>query len=356
MDEDAFERELQQLLLSFAEPMSGWVLQMALNLDEATGYPVVVSLHKATDFRRSAVIAVLTTKSPEDIQSAFGAADQRQAMQQVFHDDIRSVLRKVFGFMPGLATALGKMDGNAFEEAAHYDLLLTLLTPGSMQDQRQRALALRHASSVNSDLVTALAQLDSQFVHPILAHLFAGQTFSNTANAILRYVQNLSSTPITTDDLIDVSKGARSMNLQRWADKLIKRKANRLPPGPLDDHPGFQPLNDATEFARIGREFRNCLDNHALRAAMGRAAFYIPKHSPGLIVELERHTYAGHDLWALKGIHARGNGCISTRERHDVEALLGQRGISPLEVGYAVGMTDKLAEVLLPDVDYNGNF
>lgn len=356
MDEDAFERELEQLLLRFSEPMSGWVLQMALNLDEATSYPVVVSLHRATDFRRSVAIAVLTAKSPDEIQSSFSAPDQRQAMQHLFHDDIRSVLRKVFGFLPGLTTALGKMNGEAFEEAAHYDLLLTLLTPGSMKDQRQRALALRHARTVNSGLVTALAQLDGEFIHPNLAHWFAGQSFSNTANAVLRYVQSLSSTPVTTGDLIEASKGARSMNLQKWADKLIKRKADRLPPGPLDDHPGFKPLKDATDFARIGREFRNCLDDHVMKAATGRVAFYIATHAPGLIVELQRHTYAGHDLWALKGIHARGNGCISTRDQYDVEALLRQRGISPLNIGYAVGMTDKLVEVLLPDVGYNGDY
>ncbi len=258
--------------------------------------------------------------------------------------------------MPGLATALGKMDGEAFEDAAHYAVLLSLLTPGSMKDQRQRALALRHAKAVNSGLVTALAQLDGEFVHPNLAHLFAGQSFSNAANSVLRYVQSLSSTPITTGDLIDASKGARSLNLQRWADKLIKRKADRLPPGPLDDHPGFKPLNDATEFARIGREFRNCLDDHAVRAATGRSAFYIVTHAPRLIVELHRYTYAGHDLWALKGIHARGNGSISTRDQHDVEALLGQRGISRLNLGYAAGMTDTLADVLLPDVDYDQNY
>jgi hypothetical protein len=164
MDEAAFERQLQHLLSHRAEPLSGWVLQMALNLDAETGYPIVVSLHKASDFRRSMIVAVLTVKSTAEIQAAFGAVDERQAMHQLFHDDIRSVLRKVFGSMPGLATALGKMGGDAFEDPGHYDVLLTLLTPGAIDDQRQRALALRHSSTVNSDLVTALARLDRELV------------------------------------------------------------------------------------------------------------------------------------------------------------------------------------------------
>ncbi|MCA3774087.1 MAG: hypothetical protein IN818_03615, partial [Cutibacterium sp.] len=221
MDEAAFERQLQHLLSHRAEPLSGWVLQMALNLDAETCYPIVVSLHKATDFRRSVVIAVLTVKSLDEIQAALGAGDQRQSMHHLFHDDIRSVLRKVFGSMPGLATALGKMGGDPFEDPGHYDVLLTLLTPGAIEDQRQRALALRHSSTVNSDLVTALARLDRELVHPILAKLFDGEATADTANAILRYVERLSSTPITTDDLIQVSKGARSMRFQLWAAKLV---------------------------------------------------------------------------------------------------------------------------------------
>ena len=63
MDEAAFERQMQILLTHRAPPLSGWVLNMALKADEDTGYPVVVSLHKATDFRRSVVIAVLTCLS-----------------------------------------------------------------------------------------------------------------------------------------------------------------------------------------------------------------------------------------------------------------------------------------------------
>ena len=35
MDEAAFERQLQHLLSHRAEALSGWVLQMALNVDEA---------------------------------------------------------------------------------------------------------------------------------------------------------------------------------------------------------------------------------------------------------------------------------------------------------------------------------
>jgi hypothetical protein len=76
----------------------------------------------------------------------------------------------------------------------------------------------------------------------------------------------------------------------------------------------------------------------------------------GLIVELLRHTYAGKDLWVLKGIHARGNGRVGRRERQDIEALLRLRGITPLEMGHAVGIADKLAAVLSPDVDFHDNY
>ena len=75
MDEVAFERQLQLMLAHTAPPLSGWVLNMALKADEETGYPVVVTLHRATNFRRSVVIAVLTCLSLEQICTAFDADD-----------------------------------------------------------------------------------------------------------------------------------------------------------------------------------------------------------------------------------------------------------------------------------------
>ena len=136
----------------------------------------------------------------------------------------------------------------------------------------------------------------------------------------------------------------------------MARKADRLPAAPLDDHPDFVSLKDATQFARLANEYRNCLDTHVVRAATGRAAFYIPKLMAGLIVELLRHTYAGKDLWVLKGIHARGNARVGRRDRQDIEALLRLRGITPLEMGHAAGVTDKLAAVLSADVDFHDNY
>ncbi len=346
MDETAFERQLQHLLSHSAEAISGWVLQMALNVDAATGYPVVVSLHKATDFRRSVVIAVLTQKTLEDIRLATGTDDLPAAMHQLFHDDIRSVLRKVFGLLPGLATALGKMNGEPFEDPGHYDVLINLLTPSADPEQRKRTMALRHSSSVHSDLVTALARLDATFLHPILVKLVDGEATADTANTILRLVQSMSTTPITTDDLIQLSKGARSMRFQLWAAKLMARKADMLPAGPLEDHRDFVPLRDATKFAEIGQKFRNCLSSHVLRAATGRAAFYLVKANPSLIVELVQYRVSGKSVWALQGIHGYDNRPVCQRHRRDIEDLLRIRGITELAPGYDARLSPELVSVL----------
>ena len=356
MDEAAFERQMQILLTHRAPPLSGWVLNMALKADEDTGFPVVVSLHKATDFRRSVVVAILNCLSLEQIRMAFGAEDHRQAMHGLFHANIRSVLRKAFGAVPGLATALSKMDGEPLDDPTHYAVLLNLLRPSADTLSRRRAMTLRHAKNITSGTVCALEQVDAQLVHPLLVDLFDTEGSAVTANAILRYVQTVSSTPITQDDVLVVTKGMSTLIFNVWAEKLMARKADRLPAAPLDDHPDFVPLKDATEFARLANEYRNCLDTHVVRAATGRAAFYIPKQTPGLIVELLRHTYAGKDLWVLKGIHARGNARVGRRDRQDIEALLRLRGITALDMGHAAGITDKLAAVLSPDVDFHDNY
>lgn len=356
MDEAAFERQMQILLTHRAPPLSGWVLNMALKADEDTGYPVVVSLHKATDFRRSVVIAVLNCLSLEQILMAFGAEDHRQAMHALFHANIRAVLRKAFGPISGLATALAKMDGEPFDDPTHYAVLLNLLRPNADPLSRKRVMTLRHAKNITSGTVCALEQVDAPLVHPLLVDLFDTEGSAYTANSILRYVQTVSSTPITQDDVLAVTKGMMTLIFNVWAEKLMARKADRLPAAPLDDHPDFVALKDATEFARLANEYRNCLDTHVVRAATGRAAFYIPKLMSGLIVELLRHTYAGKDLWVLKGIHARGNARVGRRDRQDIEALLRLSGITPLDMGHAVGITDKLAAVLSPDVDFHDNY
>ena len=356
MDEAAFERQLQLMLAHTAPPLSGWVLNMALKADEETDYPVVVSLHRATNFRRSAVIAVLASLSLEEICAAFGADNLKDAMHELFHANIRSVLRRAFGGLAGLATALGKMDGEPFDDASDYTVLLTLLRPNADPLCRKRAMALRYATTVNSGIVRALEQLDAKLLHPLLINLFDSEGCAVTANEILRYVQTVSSTPITQDDVLVITKGMSTLIFNVWAEKLMARKADRLPAAPLDDHPDFVALKDATQFARLANEYRNCLDTHVVRAATGRAAFYIPKLMSGLIVELLRHTYAGKDLWVLKGIHARGNARVGRRERQDIEALLRLRGITPLDMGHAAGVTDRLAAVLSPDVDFHDNY
>jgi hypothetical protein len=356
MDEAAFERQMQILLTHRAPPLSGWVLNMALKADEDTGYPVVVGLHKATDFRRSVVVAVLTCLSLEQIRTAFDADDISEAMHTLFHANIRSVLRMAFGPVSGLATALSKMDGEPLDDPTHYDVLLNLLRPSADPVSRKRALALRHAKNITSGTVCALEQVDATLVHPLLVDLFDTEGSAYTANEILRYVQTVSSTPITQDDVLVITKGMSTLIFNVWAEKLMARKADRLPAAPLDDHPDFVALKDATQFARLANEYRNCLDTHVVRAATGRAAFYIPKQSPGLIVELLRHSYAGKDLWVLKGIHARGNARVGRRERQDIEALLRLRGITPLKMGHAASVSDKLAAVLSADVDFHDNY
>ncbi|MEI6551434.1 MAG: hypothetical protein WCO34_13695, partial [Betaproteobacteria bacterium] len=230
---------MQILLTHRAPPLSGWVLNMALKADDDTGYPVVVSLHKATDFRRSAVVAVLTSLSLEQIRMAFGAEDHQQAMHTLFHANIRAVLRKAFGSVLGLATALSKMDGEPFDDPTHYAVLLTLLRPSADPLSRKRAMTLRHAKNITSGTVCALEQVDAPLVHPLLVDLFDSEGSALTANSILRYVQTVSSTPITQDDVLAITKGMSTLIFNVWAEKLLARKADRLPAAPLDDHPDF---------------------------------------------------------------------------------------------------------------------
>lgn len=91
--------------------------------------------------------------------------------------------------------------------------------------KRKRALALRHASTVNSGPVCGLARPDAELVHPELAHLFDSEASADTANAILRCVQGLSSTPITQEDTLAVSRDLTEMVFRDWAEKLAAREA-----------------------------------------------------------------------------------------------------------------------------------
>jgi len=346
MDETAFERQLQDMLAHRASPLSGWALQMALRFDAATGYPVVVSLHKATDARRAVVIAVLASKSADEVQLGFDARDAASAMHHLFHDNIRSVLRKMFGALTGLATALGKTAGEPFDDPGHYDVLLDLLRPSTDPAWRKRALALRHATTVTGGVVCALARLDAELVHPMLIDYFDGEACADTANAILRYVQALSSTPVTQEDILIISKGMKDMIFHEWAEKLLARKADRLPMGPLDDHPAFVALKDATAFSSLAKEYRNCLDTHVCRAAMGRAAFYTVTHLPYLIVEVVRYHHSKREIWALKGIHNRANRRVSLRDKQDIEGLLRLRGITELTASNDPRLSPELVSVL----------
>lgn len=349
MDDATLQRQLLHMLSGDAGSLSGWALGLALCCDDVTGYPVVVSLHRATEFRRSVVIAVLALKSPEDITAALSAGDPRRAMHRLFHDRARPLLRKIFGPMPGLATALGKMC-EPFDEPSHYHLLVLLLTPGAIDNQRKRATALRHAKAVTSDLVTALARLDAHLVHPALLGRIEGEADSDTANSVLRYVQGLSSTTITSDDLVQALRAARSSRWHIWVAELVARKADLLPAGPLDDSIDFRRLDDATQFASIGRQLQNCLGRQVLRAATGRAAFYFFNPRRDVIVELLQYRVMNEPVWVLLDIHGYDNRAVNPRLRGEIEGSLRSHGIAKLEPGYDGRLTPDLIEILAQDI------
>ena len=139
------------------------------------------------------------------------------------------------------------------------------------------------------------------------------------------------------------------MRFQLWAAKLMARKADMLPSGPLEDDVDFKQLNDATQFAEIGQRFRNCLSSHVLRAAMGRAAFYLVKANPDLIVELVQYHMNGKPIWALQGIHGFDNRPVSLRHRRDIVDLLRIRGITELAPGYDARLSPELISVFAAD-------
>ena len=83
------------------------------------------------------------------------------------------------------------MDGEPFDDASDYNMLLTLLRPIADLLSRKRAMTLRYATTINSGIVRALEQSDAKLVHPLLINLFDSEGCAVTANEILHYVQTV---------------------------------------------------------------------------------------------------------------------------------------------------------------------
>lgn len=101
----------------------------------------------------------------------------------------------------------------------------------------------------------------------------------------------------------------------------VLSKAWKFAAAPEVDHPMIRPIRTDAELRSVGLRFRNCLRDHADKASVGEAAFYVYEGDEPAVIMISPRVAGTSVIEQMRG---PGNSCLSTATQQVIyEALAG---------------------------------
>lgn len=341
-------------------PLSGWMLEQAIALDEACPGFLRLSCRTSPIWRQSfgAILAAgLLTHPALFLQRLHGrpVADDR-----TWADLLRQVAEVLPVLSPRelLGAGLGmvhdgyigalKKAGTKPLSAAAYVRLLDLFT-ASAPMQRRRRRVLEQMSSIDEPQFEALERLDAVLVIPAVMNKVRNAAEAESLNRALTIIRACAST--ASDDAIRQSLTAFiAAGSRRWIRNWLEKCDSSVSALVIND-PEFEVVTPANA-ARVAERFKNCLRSMTPRMLTGAwaAAVYEPA---ALVLTFVR---LADDTWLLTGAWAEGNGPVSPVLRHQArEKVLSLGGgfMVPAEVPTELAALEEFADpfLFIPDLD-----
>lgn len=341
-------------------PLSGWILEPAMILDEANPGFLRLSCRTSPIWRQSfgAILSAgLLTHPALFLQRLHGrpVADDRSwadLLRQVAEVlpvlGPRELLGAGLGSVPdGYVGSLRKFGAKPISRNAYVRLLDLFTTSAPMQRRRRRVL--EQMSSIDEPQFEALERLDAVLVIPAVMNKVRNAAQAESLNQTLEIIRCFSSS--ATDDAIRQSLTAFiSGGTRRWIRNWLEKCDSSVSALVIND-PDFEVVTPANA-ARVADRFKNCLRSMTPRMLSGvwAAAVYEPA---ALVLTFAR---LADDTWLLTGTWAEGNGPVSPvlrKQAWEKVLSLGGGFMVPAEEPPQLAALAEFADpfLFIPDLD-----
>lgn len=255
---------------------------------------------------------------------------ERSLHGRLLAERLRRVIPAAVGEPPaGLERALGRMGEVAWAAEDYRVLLRVLAAP-------RAAKALRHAATIQADVVRRLAALPEPMGEA--AHL----ALELTEDGVVALGEAYAALRLRSGDAAAVLAAARWARCGS-ARAMFEAVRDDLAPEPLaPPHPGtarLRPLGSKAELRAAARRFRNCLADRVPHAVTGWSAYYLWEGPPAGVVEVTRDHIFG---WRLEEARLADNVPVPEAVR---DAIAGELALMGVHVGRSGWELDRALSV-----------
>lgn len=129
----------------------------------------------------------------------------------------------------------------------------------------------------------------------------------------------------------------------------ILSKTWKFAAAPKVDHPNITPIRTDAELRSVGLRFRNCLRDHADKASVGEAAFYLYQGDEPAVIMISPRVAGTYVIEQMLG---PGNSCLSTATQQVIcEALAGIGVVDRREAARRKAIDYCLSDLRLAPID-----
>ena len=296
-------------------PLSGWMLDLAAELDEHRAGFAGAYL-RASNERRQVIAAYCSAVLPQ--------AEQRGPVADfLLRSNHRDILGAAYGSVPvGFRPALSRAGGHPHDPDFYQELHRLLASPR----HSRLAAAIQQMPAIDLPRIRILNILPEDICSPGVVEALGSV---NVAKDALQVIDLLIQNGVARDGLtcaINQAKDKKQLTRvwERWAGRC------RLPAQPVQAAPGYRPIETVAELRRMARRYQNCSMQFSVEALDGHSAFGEFLKQDGLH-EMVVHLRRLNGIWEIDGLFLKQNRRPSVEQRERAHEFLLAVGISQRE-------------------------
>lgn len=303
-------------MLKKVEPFTGWMLNLAVALDEHL--PGFAAHYLRASNEKRQVIAAFCAKRELSRPNIADAADflMRGRHRTILHAGFGDV---PVGFRGALARAGAQPHDPRFYRTLHrllakppHSRIVSTITGIQRLDfQRIRILAILPEDLCSPEIVRAIHDIE-------------------TAKSAIKVTGLLVEHGV---DRSELTRAVRSAKDGEHLARLWKRWAVRcrLPDQPVAATQSYRPIQTAAELHRMARRYRNCSMRYLIEALDGFSAFgefHPSDDGPGMVAHLRRRN----ERWEIEGLFLKSNARPNLDRRMEAYEFFAGAGITKREL------------------------
>lgn len=287
------------------EPISGWMLDQIVRLDEVRpGF--AGHILRASAERRHVIAAFIAAGGPAGDVSE----DTAHFLMKCRHG---AILRMAYKHVPdGFRSALAKCGAQAHERA-FYPRLWSILTHGP----KHVIAAVQRAPKLDPDRLSIITSLPVDLSDSRISAKIKDR--AEAADIVLA-VDLLERRGLDRADIIEALRRSTKLTdtIKRWSFRMP------FPTGPIRACDGYRPIVDGLDLAATAKRYRNCSRRYFTALLSAEHAFGEFRHDEqDALISFDR----SQGYWLVEGVYAHRNGDVSPVVSEAAYAFAARHGV-----------------------------